>query len=395
MKLSDKTCSTAQKKEKAYKLSDGGGLYLEVMPSGSKYWRLKYRLHNKEKRYAIGVYPQISLKEARDERTKAKQLIANNIDPTQDKQLKKTLAQQAADNTFEAIALEWMQTQQPRWSAGYTLKIKQALENNIFPFIGKRPISEITPPELLLCLRKMESRGTFDIAQRAKQTCGRVFRYGIQTGRCEWDIAQNLTGALKTHKKEHFRSMDIKELPKFISALERNEARLYERTRRAVWLSLYTFCRPAEIRQARWQDIDIENKLWTIPAQFMKLRRDHIVPLSDQAIKILEAQRAETALFASDWVFPSQIKSRNPMSDGTVNKAIKSLGFGQTMVAHGFRALARTTIAEQLRYPAEAIEKQLAHKTNNPLGEAYDRTQFLDQRVEMMQAWADYLEGVQ
>lgn len=393
MKLTDTTCKNAKPAQKAYKLFDGGGLYLEIMPSGSKYWRLKYRIHGKEKRYAIGVYPSVALKTARDERGKAKRLTAQGIDPCHDRQLQKAQAQQSAENTFQAIAEEWFSVKKESWSDNYQRKIRQGLEKNIYPYLGKRPIAGITPPELLNCLRKIESRGSHDIAGRTKQICGQIFRYGIQTGKCEWDIAQNLTGALKIHKTEHFRTLDIKQLPQFLKALERNEARIFERTRRAVWLSLYTFCRPVEIRKARWQDIDLEAALWTIPAQFMKMNRDHIVPLSKQAIAILKNQRNETKIFNTDWVFPSQIRPRNPMSDGTVNKAIKRLGFGNDMVAHGFRALARTTIREKLGYDSEIIEKQLAHKTNNPLGEAYDRTQFLPERVKMMQEWADYLGG--
>ncbi len=188
--------------------------------------------------------------------------------------------------------------------------------------------------------------------------------------------------------------MDIKQLPDFIRALERNEARIMERTRQAVWLSLYTFCRPKEIRMARWQDIDFDDATWTIPADIMKMKREHIVPLSKQAIAVLEYQRKEVENLNTEWVFPSQVRHRNPMSDGTVNKAIKRLGYGEDMVAHGFRALARTAIREKLNYDSEVIEKQLAHKTKNPLGEAYDRTQFMPERVKMMQDWADYLEGI-
>ncbi len=221
-----------------------------------------------------------------------------------------------------------------------------------------------------------------------------MFRYGIQTGKCEWNPAENLRGALKTRKTEHFKALDIKQVPDFLKALERNEARLFERTRRAVWLSLYTFCRPVEIRKARWQDIDFDEGLWTIPAEIMKMRREHIVPLSRQALAVLEEQRKEVELLNTPWVFPSQIRPREPMSDGTVNKAIKRLGYGEDMVAHGFRALARTSIREKLHYDSEVIERQLAHKASGPLGEAYDRTQFLTERKKMMQDWANYVDAL-
>lgn len=395
MKLTDIKCRNAKPKDKSYKLFDGGGLYLEVMPNGTKSWRLKYRVLKKEKRISLGAYPLVSLAEARDGREDAKKLLIKNIDPSEARKENKAQIIRNAENTFKAVALEWYDNQKDVWSENYANKIIRCLEKNAFPYIGDRPIDKISPPELLECLRKVEKRGALEIASKTKQICGQVFRYGIQTGRCEWNAAENLTGALKTRKIEHFRTIDFKQFPDFMKALERNEARLYERTRRAVKLSLYTFCRPVEIRKARWEDIDFEENIWTIPAKFMKSRRDHIVPMSEQVIAVLKAQQEEVEYIKSEWVFPSQVRPRNPMSDGTVNKAIKRLGFGEDMVAHGFRAFARTTIREKLKYDSEIIEKQLAHKTKNPLGEAYDRTQFLEERAVMMQDWADYIDNLQ
>ena len=397
MKLSDIACKNAKSKDKQYKKFDGGGLYLLVKPNGSKLWRLKYRYLGKEKTLSIGQYPLISLAEAREAREQAKRLLIQEppIDPSAQKTNNKQKAIRKAENTFKVVALEWYDTNKERWSKNYAYKIMKGLELNVFPYIGNRPIAEITPPELLNdCLKHIERRGSLDIAGRTKQICGQIFRYGIQTGKCEWNAAENLSGALKTKKTEHFRTLDLKELPDYLKALERNEARIFERTRRAVWLSLYTFCRPKEIRMARWADIDFDEKLWTIPAEFMKMDRDHIVPLSSQAVAILKAQKEELEGLNTEWVFPSQIKLRNPMSDGTVNKAIKRLGFGSSLVAHGFRALARTTIREKLRYDSEVIERQLAHKASGALGEAYDRTQFLDERTAMMQDWANYISAL-
>ena len=395
LKLSDRACKTAKSEDKQYKLFDGAGLFLLVKPNGSKLWRLKYRYLDKEKLLSIGPYPLISLADARDERTKAKKLLAQNppIDPMANKQENKRKAVRKAENTFKAIGLEWHEQNKDRWSDNYAYKVLKGLELNVFPYIGHRPIAEITPPELLNeVLRGIEKRGSLDIAGRTRQICGQIFRYGIQTGKCEWNAAENLKGALKTKKTEHFRTIDIKQAPDFLKALERNEARLFERTRRAVWLSLYTFCRPKEIRMARWEDINFEDAVWTIPAEIMKMRRDHIVPLSHQALDVLEEQRKEVELLSSEWIFPSQVRPRNPMSDGTVNKAIKRLGYGKELVAHGFRALARTSIREKLKYDSEIIERQLAHKASGPLGDAYDRTQFLDERIKMMQDWANYLD---
>ncbi|MAE51229.1 MAG: integrase [Micavibrio sp.] len=395
MKLSDIKIKNAKPADKAYKMFDGGGLYLEILPTGKKLWRLKYYFLSKEKRISLGAYPLVTLAEARDAREDAKKLLLKDIDPSTARKDKKVEASRNAENTFKAVALEWHDMNKERWSKNYAYKVLKGLELNVFPFIGHRPIKEITPPELLNeCLRRIEKRGSLDIAGRTKQICGQVFRYAIQTGRCEWNAAENLQGALKTKKTEHFRTIDWKEIPDFLKALDRNEARLFERTRRAVYLSLFTFCRPKEIRMARWEDIDFESKQWTIPASLMKSDRDHIVPLSNQAIEVLQAQHEEIKLLNTPWVFPSQIRPREPMSDGTVNKAIKRLGYGKDMVAHGFRALARTTIRERLGYDSEVIEKQLAHKTKNPLGEAYDRTQFLETRVIMMQDWADFVDGL-
>ncbi len=392
--LSDIQCRNAKPKDKSYKIFDGGGLYLEVLPTGRKLWRLKYYFLGKEKRISLGAYPLVTLGEARYAREDAKKLLFESIDPSTAKKDKKLIATRNVENTFKVIALEWFEIQKDNWSVGYGQKIMRIMEMNLFPFIGNSPIADIKPPDLLDCLKKIEKRGALDIAARTKQTAAMIFRYGIQTGKCEWNAADNLTGALKTKRTEHYSALDEKQLPAFISALKENSARIFDRTRRAVWFSLYTFQRPGEIRQAEWSEINWEKKEWHVAAAKMKMRRDHIVPLSDQAIEILKAQKDETGHLNTNWVFPSQVRPRNPMSDGTVNKAIKNLGFGDKTKAHGFRALARTLIREKLRYDSEIIEKQLAHKTRNPLGEAYDRTQFLEDRVKMMQDWADYIDEV-
>lgn len=396
MPLSVKECQNAKPLKKPYKLADSGGLYLLVNPNGSKYWRLKYRYLGVEKLMALGTFPLLSLAEARDGRDKAKKLLASNppIDPMAQREEERHTAKRNAENSFKAVALEWHENQKERWSQGYADKNMRCLEMNVFPHIGNKPIATITPPQLLECLRKVEKRGALDIALKTKQICGMVFRYGIQTGKCERDASADLRGALKTRKTNHYAALEADDIATFINALEKNEARLYERTRRAIWLSLLTFQRPGEIRQAQWSEIDFEAKVWCIGAQKMKMRRDHMVPLSRQAIEILKAQKEEVEYMGTDWVFPSQIRPKDPMSDGTVNRALKRLGFGQETVAHGFRALARTTIREKLGYESEVIEKQLAHKTREALGEAYDRTQFLPERKKMMQHWADYLDAL-
>jgi len=395
MPLTALKCKNAQPKDKPYKLADAGGLYLLVNPNGSKYWRFKYYFLGIEKLMALGTFPLLSLGDAREVHQRAKKLLAANppIDPMAHKEEMRQVALRDQQNSFRTVALEWHENQKARWSAGYAQKNMRCLEMNIFPYIGNKPIAQITPPQLLECLRKVEKRDAMDIALKTKQICGMVFRYGIQTGKCERDASADLKGALKTRATSHYAAMEADDISSFIDALERNEARLYERTRRAIWLSLLTFQRPGEIRQAQWSEINLDEKVWSIRADKMKMRRDHIIPLSKQAIAILKAQKEEVSHMNTDWVFPSQIRPKDPMSDGTVNRALKRLGFGDATVAHGFRALARTTIREKLGYDSEIIEKQLAHKTRNPLGEAYDRTQFLPQRKKMMQHWADYLDA--
>jgi integrase len=402
MKLTNRQCETAKPKLKDgvltdNKLFDGGGLFLLVKKdSGTKLWRLKYYYLGKEKLMSLGAYPQVTLAEAREKREEAKKLLG--MSPPQDPIMKREennrLALHDNANTFEAVALEWHETKKNQWSEDYAHKVMRCLTMNVFPYIGQRPIAQITPPELLDCLRKVEKRGALDILGRTKQLCGMVFRYGVATGKCERDASADLRGALKVHKKEHFRTIEAKQIPVFINALERNEARLYERTRRAVWLSMLTFVRPVELRKAQWSEINFEEQVWSIAANKMKSRRDHIVPLSKQAIEVLKEQREETGHLNTDWVFPSQVRPKQPMSDGTVNMAIKRLGFGKELVAHGFRALARTVIREKLGLDSEIIERQLAHKASGPLGESYDRTKFIEQRIPMMQVWADYLVAV-
>jgi integrase len=395
MKLTNVACKNALPKVKPYKLNDGGGLFLLVQPGGSKLWRLKYYFLGKEKSLSIGAYPFVSLAEAREERDAAKKQLLKNIDPAELRKENKRIAIRNANNTFKIVALEWIELNKDRWSNGYERKVMKALKKNVFPCIGNRPIANITTFELITdCLKKIENRSALHVLKHVRQVCGQIFRYGIQTGRCAVNPVENLRGALKPPATHHFRTMELTELPKFLKALERNEARIYESTRRAVWLSLYTFCRPVEIRTCQQSHINFEKGLWIIPRDQMKMKRDHVVPLSKQAIAIIQKQIEDIEYLKTDWIFPNIVSHKKPMSDGTVNKAIQRLGYGEFMVAHGFRALARTIIREELDYDSEIIERQLAHNPKNPLGAAYDRTQFLKQRTIMMQDWADYLDSL-
>lgn len=394
MKLNKTLCNNLKPKGKPYKKFDGGGLYLEVMPNGNKLWRFKYYFQGKEKRFSLGKYPIVTLTNAREKRLQAKRLLDEGIDPSHNKMAQAKLAKRHNNNTFEKLAREWYEKKKDTWSDSHAQNIIYRLERNVFPYIGKMPVVKITPPDVVDMLQVMESRNALEVASRTRQICNQVFRYGIQIGRCENNPVLNLNGALKTRKKKHFPALDIKDVPDFLDALARNEARLYARTRRAIRLSLLTFARPGEIRQCRWEHINLDEAEWIIPGAYMKSGRDHIIPLSTQTVNILLDQHEETGQFQTPWVFPGQVHPKKPMSDGTVNVAIKKLGYHKRMTAHGFRALARTAIREKLNYYPDIIEAQLAHKPPGVLGAAYDRAQFLNERKKMMQDWADYLDGL-
>ena len=395
MKLNDKLCRNAKPKQKPYKMADGGGLYLSVQLDGAKYWRLKYYYLKSEKLLALGVYPLVSLAEARESRDRAKKLLATGKDPSTVKKDDKKQALRTARNTFRAVAMEWHENQKDKWTPRHADNLIRRMELDIFPHIGSRPISEIDPPELLdNVLRKIEKRGALDVATRAKQICGQIFRYGVATGKCKRDPSADLRGALKIGKTKHFPALEIKEMPEFLSALEKNDARLFARTRRAIRLLMLTFTRTTELIHAKWDEFDLENGQWEIPAERMKMGNSHIVPLSKQAVAILKEQQEETGHYNVPWVFPSQTVPKNPMSNNTVLFAIGRMGYKGRMTGHGFRALAMSTIKEKLGYRHEVVDRQLAHAPRSKVDRAYDRAKFLDERKVMMQKWADYLDSV-
>jgi len=392
VKLTDSACRNAKPKKKPYKIADGGGLYLLVKPDGAKYWRVKYYHLGKEKLLALGVYPLVTLAAARDNREGAKKLLAAGTDPMTAKKDGIRKAVRNASNTFEVVAREWHGNQLGGWSKDYADNILRRLEVDVFSHIGQRPIADIDAPELLEVLRKIEKRGALDLAKRIKQACGQAFRYGIATGRCTRDPAADLKNALKVAKGEHFASLDIKELPDFLKALERNDARLYQQTRHGIKLLMLTFVRTRELIDATWDEFDFENAVWEIPAARMKMRKAHIVPLSKQALVILKAQKELTGQWR--WVFPNQVRPIKPMSNNTILFAIGRMGYKGKMTGHGCRALAMSTIKEKLGYRHEVVDRQLAHAHRNSVDAAYDRAKFLDDRKKMMQEWADYLDKV-
>lgn len=393
--LTNLDCKNAKPKEKPYKLSDSGGLYLLVNPNGKKHWRFKYYFRGKEKLEALGPYPLISLVEAREARDNSKRLLLKGIDPMSKKQDSEREAIKNAQNTFKVVALDWHEKQVERWSENHALNVMRRLNVDIFPYIGNRPIADIDAPELLQVLRKIEKRGALEVTSRAKEICGQIFRYGIATGKCKRDVAADLKGALKVRKEKHYPALDIKEMPEFLKDLEVNKPRLYERTRRGIKLLMLTFVRTSELIKAKWSEFDFKNAQWEIPAERMKMGKPHIVPLSKQVLKLLQEQKEETGHLNTEWVFPSQVRPKEHMSENTLLFAItKRLGYKGRMTGHGFRALAMSTIKEKLNYRHEVIDRQLAHAHRSKVDRAYDRAQFLDERRKMMQDWADFMNKV-
>jgi integrase len=394
MPLTVTQCKNAKPTAKPYKLADEKGMYLEVAPNGSKYWRLKYRFAGKEKRLALGVFPEVELAEARDKRDAARKLLANNQDPSQAKAETKRLAHLSAENTFEAIAREWQLIRKGGWTERHADYVLKRLEADMFREIGNVPITDITAPRLLAAIRKIEKRGAHEVAHRALQTCGQVFRYAIGTGRGERNPAAELKGTdtLMPVKRTHYAALDASELPDFLKALKENEARLYLQTRYAIELLMLTFVRTGELISAKWNEFDLEGRVWTIPEERMKMGKSHIVPLSKQAVEVLKKLQAING--KRDWVFPNQTDSKKAMSNNTILFALARLGYKGRMTGHGFRALAMSTIKEKLGYRHEVVDRQLAHAPRNKVDAAYDRAKFLPERRKMMQQWADYIDAL-
>jgi integrase len=363
-------------------------MYLEISPSGGKYWRLKYRFNAREKRLALGVYPDVTLAHARRKRDEARAMLADGVDPSQAKKEKKRLSKLSAANTFKVVASEWLDRQTPAWSASHRDKIIGRLKKDAFPVLGARPISEISAPEVLDVLRRAEARGANDTAHRLHQTCGQVFRYAVATGRALRDVTSDLRGALRPNRHTHFASLtDPGKVAEMLRALDAFAGTFVVGA--ALRLAPMLFVRPGELRQAEWSQIDFDRREWRYTIS--KTKTEHLVPLADQAIEILQELHALTGRW--QFVFPGRDR-RKPMSGAAINAALQRLGFDTKteITGHGFRAMARTILHERLRFPAEVIELQLAHRVPDNLGTAYNRTKFLDDRVAMMQSWADYLD---
>ncbi|KVK77155.1 tyrosine-type recombinase/integrase [Burkholderia sp. MSMB1498] len=388
MPLTDAEIRNAPAREKPYRLTDGSGMYLEVSPAGGKYWRFKYRFAGKEKRLALGVYPEVSGKEARLRRDEARRLLANGIDPGIERKVQKAATVERAANSFEAVAREWFARQSPGWAKSHADKIIARLEKDVFPWLGGRAIAEIKAPEVLAVLRRVEARGALDTSHRVHQNCGQVFRYAVATGRAERDVSADLRGALPPARHTHFASVtEPDDVAGLLRALDGFQGTFVVQC--ALRLAPLLFVRPGELRTAEWSQFDLDKAQWRYTVS--KTKTEHLVPLARQAVEILRDLHALTG--QRKYVFPGRDVSK-PMSGAAINAALRRMGFDTKteITGHGFRAMARTILHERLRFPSEVIEHQLAHKVPDALGTAYNRTKFIDDRVLMMQKWADYLE---
>lgn len=390
MALTDPKIKQAKGKDKDYKLSDEKGLYLLVKKNGAKYWRVKYRFGGKEKTFAIGVYPEVTLKDARDERDEARKLLRKDIDPSEDKQTKKQQQIKIVSHSFEVVARDWYKKTKSKWSETHSLRVLKGLENDLFPCLGNKQISEIKAPELLAAIRKIEEREAFETSKKVRRVAGQVFRYGIAAGICEHDISADLKDALQHTPTKHMASItDPKEVGRLLLAID--EYHGTATVKAALKLSPILFQRPGEIRHMEWKEINWEEQRWEIPAEKMKMREPHIVPLAKQALELLEQQKLLTG--RGLYVFPSPRGASRPLSENGVRIALRTMGFDKdTITPHGFRAMARTLLDEVLDYRVDWIEQQLAHAVKDATGRAYNRTKYLDQRKGMMQVWADYLD---
>lgn len=387
--LSALQVKAARYEGKAYKLFDGGGLFLHITKSGL-YWRMKYRFEGREKLYALGVYPKVTLKKARQGRDEARQLLDQQIDPGAQRQAKKAAKSQATKNAFELVAREWWeQVHRKSVVPAHAGRNLRRMELHLFPPLGSVPIGQITAPQLLKALRKVEQTGHLETAHRVRTLAGQVFRYAIATGRAERDLAQDLRDALPHASPRHRPALvDPQKLAPLLQAIEGYAGQ--PTTMAALRLAPILFMRPGELRKARWEHIDLEDAAWDFRPS--KGGYPLVIPLPRQVVGIL--RELEKLTGPTGYVFPSVRSKDRPMSDNTLGAALNQLGYQRIQSAHGFRATARTVLVEQLGYPIEVVEMQLGHAVRDALGRAYNRTTYLDQRRQMLQAWADYLDGL-
>lgn len=390
MALTDVSIRKAKGRKKQYKLADGAGLYLLVTPDSRKYWRLKYRHSKREKVLALGVYPDVSLIEARQGRDDAKRLLKQGEDPSLVRKQQRLTTELNAANTFERVARKWVDKQSNKWQPRHAERVQHSMEKDLFPYLGNRPLVEITAPEMLAVLRRVEKRGALETAQRLAQRSSAVFRYGIASGLCDRNPAADLVGALKTPKRSNRAAVKPSELPELLQKIAAYEGQL--ETRIGLQMLTLTFVRPGELRGAEWTEFDMDAMEWRLPAERMKMAEQHIVPLSHQVIGLLDELRPLTG--HRQFLFPNHAKPRQCMSENTLLYALYRLGYHSRQTAHGFRSIASTILNEQ-GWRSDVIERQLAHAERDNVRAAYNHAQYLSERRQMMQAWADYLDALQ
>ncbi len=391
MALTDLAIKGAKPKEKSYKLADSGGLYIEISPRGGKWWRYKYRFDGKESRLSLGTYPDIGLKEARERHAAERRKLANGINPSASRKAEKD--EKAAENTnsFEVVAREWWQAHMKNKAATHKDKVIRRFELYLFPWIGAQPIADITAPQMLQAVKRIENLNKLETAHRALQTAGQVFRYAVQTGRATRDVTADLKGALPPTSIKHMAAFtEPKQVGELLRAIDSFSGSTTVQC--ALRLAPLVFVRPSELRQAKWADINLEAGEWRYLVS--KTKTNHLVPLSTQAIEILRTIHPISG--HGEYVFQGGHSPLRPMSEAAVNAGLKRMGYDtrSEITGHGFRAMARTILHERLEFDPHIIEHQLAHKVPDALGAAYNRTKFIEQRKVMMQAWADYLEAL-
>lgn len=388
MPLNDMQIRRAKPEAKAYTLGDGQGLSLLIEPNGSKSWRFRYRFAGKPKMISLGVYPTITLADARSRRDDARKLVAEGKNPSEVRKEQKIALQTESESAFEKIATEWHQMKSAKWSEGYASDIMEAFQNDIFPYVGTRPIGEIKPLELLNVLRKIEKRGALEKMRKVRQRCSEVFRYAIATGRAEFNPAADLSSALDVHQSNHFPFLKADEIPDFLRALDG-----YTGSRLvliATKLLMITGVRTIELRAALWSEFDLDNGIWEIPAERMKMRRAHLVPLSTQALDLLNELKIMTGNYR--YVFPGRNDPNKPMSEASINQVIKRIGYGGKVTGHGFRHTLSTVLHEK-GYDSVWIETQLAHVDKNTIRGTYNHAQYMDNRKCMLQSYANFILG--
>jgi len=387
-KLTDIAIKSAKAGSSIKKLSDGNGLVLLVYSNGSKYWAFRYRYLGKEKTLSLGTYPDVGLADARRKLSDARKLLSDCQDPSEVRKAIKRQAAISAENSFEAVAREWVTAKSSGWTPRYATFVLRRLEKDIFPRLGSRPIKDITPPELLSVVRIIEKRDALELANRVLKCCGQVFMYGIATGRAERNPANDLQGALKSRPKIHYAHLKAVDLPEFLTKLNHYEG--HPQTKLAVGLLMLTFVRTTELRGATWDEIDLDKAEWRIPAERMKMRRDHLVPLSHQAVAAFKQLQRLNSQW--EYVFPNPYKPIKHMSENAILYALYRMGYHDRATGHGFRHTASTILNESSLFSGDAIERQLAHVQGNKVRGVYNHAEYLPERRKMMQWWADYLD---